>query len=199
MTLYEHAIAVGYDGARVRCRLGLAERAAGAPRDRVAAEFERAIALDPDEVNARIFLSAMALQESRLDDARRWIGEALRVGPHDPAAENIAGWIESLTGDPQRAEAHYRAALALDPHHPAAHYELALLYLRTGRLDDAELHLRASLAAAPWNAIAATDLGALLVQRGNVADGRAWLERALWIDPGAGTARELLSRVPRSG
>jgi len=190
--LYGHSIAVGEDNAAVRYLLGLALQSAGRPESEVVAQFQRAIELQPDYINAHTRLIILAIQHRQFDEARRRAGEILRFDPGNPALHVNLGSTCQWQGRLDEAETHYKEALRLDPSSTSARRELINLYLRQDRLADLPSQYQELIRYNPWDPTALAEAGVLSANRGQLDQARRYLERALWIDPGNDLARRNL-------
>jgi tetratricopeptide (TPR) repeat protein len=105
--------------------------------------YERALALDPELVDAWVNLGRLLHEAGRAEEAVRCGEEALAREPDDPVVHfNLALALEDVKGA-EAALAHYRRALELDPEFADAHYNLAGLYEQLGRGADALRHYKA--------------------------------------------------------
>lgn len=86
-----------------------------------------------------------ALMRGQLDDAYAWARAAVLNGPDFLSAYNTLGIIYARHGDPDAAEAAFRAVIERDPSHTRALANLAELYGRQGRAAEAA-ELRRTLA-----------------------------------------------------
>jgi excisionase family DNA binding protein len=130
------------------------------PRARAQAEFElgldledddpaaaceaygRALALDPDLVDAYVNLGRLAHEAGKASKAAELYHHALERSPEDPVIHfNLALALEDARGTGPAA-AHYERALSLDPDFADAHYNLAGLCEKLGRKADALRHYR---------------------------------------------------------
>jgi tetratricopeptide (TPR) repeat protein len=137
------------------------EPAPDEPRAQAQAEFERAVeledddpaaacdaygkalALDPDLVDAWVNLGRIAHEAGNAKEAVRLYHEALERSPDDPVIHfNLALALEDARGAAPAA-AHYERALALDPRFADAHYNLAGVCEKLGRKADALRHYHA--------------------------------------------------------
>lgn len=141
---------------------GLAEEAA--------ATAERAMVLDPSDVEARALASR----------ARALMGDA--------ALER---------GDHAAARAHYESAIAQDPACVEALTPLAWIRYTDGSKRDAESLVRRALAAAPWIADLHYRLGLLRFEEGDLLEAESELRRSFDLDPRRPEALVLLGDVAR--
>jgi tetratricopeptide (TPR) repeat protein len=192
ISLHEHSIAAGEDNAAVRYLLAVALQAAGRPQSDVVAQFQRALELQPDYVNARTQLAVIALSNQRMEEARTIIEETVRLEPGNPGLHANLGAYWVRAGKPDNAIRHFEHALQLEPRSVAAHHELGQIRLAQNQIDAALLHYAARARLDKWNPDALADYGTLLSKAGRLDEARAFLERALWIRPDFPRARNAL-------
>jgi tetratricopeptide (TPR) repeat protein len=114
------------------------ERASG---ERARAAYERALALDPDHLAARINLGRLLHEAGRLVDAERVYRDGVARGLEDSLLLfNLGVLLEDLR---RRGEAiaAYEAALRADPRFADCHYNLALAYEAAGNARAAIRHM----------------------------------------------------------
>ena len=111
--------------------------------DAAIAAYERAIAMDPGLVKARINLGRLLHEAGRLEDAERVYRDALRTSCDDPLLLFDLGVLLDDMGRKSQAMDAYRAALRRDPRFADCHYNLGLLCRRLGKPRDAIQHLAA--------------------------------------------------------
>jgi TolB-like protein/DNA-binding SARP family transcriptional activator len=104
---------------------------------RAAAEFERAIALDPSSYEARFQLGQLYLHMGLLDEALAEVERATAINPVDPRPRATAGQVLLYQMKPREALAALRETPPdLNPSHRAPHLAWALL--RLGRHEEAQ-------------------------------------------------------------
>jgi tetratricopeptide (TPR) repeat protein len=111
--------------------------------DRAAAQaaYQRALALDPDHLGARINLGRLLHEGGRLGDAERvYRAGGTRAAKDAVLAFNLGVLLEDL-GRRNEAIAAYRSALRADPRFADAHYNLALAYEAAGNGRGAIRHM----------------------------------------------------------
>ncbi|HEY6270813.1 MAG TPA: tetratricopeptide repeat protein [Terriglobales bacterium] len=135
---------------------------------RVKVAFERAVALDPNNIGARAdlaeyYLEAPAFLGGDRNKARQQ-GDAIL--PHDPGLANyIYGRVEEKQGS-GRAEEQYKKAIASSGNSARYWVELAYYYRRAGRPQDMEWALAQSLAAPHHDGMPAYDGAFILLRTG---------------------------------
>jgi tetratricopeptide (TPR) repeat protein len=77
--------------------------------------FERAVALDPENGDARKNLAMASLTHRDFKKAAEHAGEAVRLRPSDPVAHDLLGLSLAALDRPSEAARAFREALAIDP------------------------------------------------------------------------------------
>jgi tetratricopeptide (TPR) repeat protein len=197
----EHAVKLAPDDAQAHRLLGNAYamrigqvgmlgKMTLAPKVRGA--FERAVALDPNLIEARFalmeyYLQAPGAMGGGLDKAQ---AQAAQIARRDPAQGHLAQ--ARLAGFDERkdeAAKHYASALAARPADPKVRLAVAVGYQQLERWDEALKLLRAWLVEHPADVAALYQLGRTAALSGRALDeGAAALERYLvlprrWDDP----------------
>ncbi|HEX4605212.1 MAG TPA: tetratricopeptide repeat protein [Candidatus Angelobacter sp.] len=146
---------------------------------KVRGEFERAVALDPDNLPARADLSEFYLEAPGFlgGDKNKAKQQADYVAKHDPALGfYITARVEEKQGG-GRAEEEYKKAVAASSN-PARYWvELAHYYRRNGRMQDMETAINQALAATHPGDVAEFDSAALLLHSGRNYAGAAQMLR----------------------
>jgi len=107
------------DDSLARYNLGLVFARTGRA-EQAAAEYERALALDPYAVDPRINLAVLLVRQDKLERAEHELAEALRVEPGNATAHANMGVVLARRGRIDRAVAEFQEALRLDPSQPQA-------------------------------------------------------------------------------
>ena len=117
--------------------------------------FERVLQLDPElkemPASRPLFwrqLTRDLVQCGRIEDAGRYLGQALQLGP-DPELLDVLGYTHFLRGDPDEAERCYRQAAEMGPELYSPHLNLAELALQRRRPDEALRELNEARRLAP--------------------------------------------------
>lgn len=135
---------------------------------RVRAEFERAVALDGDNISARSDLAEYYMEAPGFlgGDKRKARQQADAIAPHDPA---LASYIHARLEEKQgtgHAEQQYQKAIADGGDSSRYWIELAYYYRRAGRLQDMESAINRSLTAARHDGIPEYDGAFILLRTG---------------------------------
>ncbi|HSD44641.1 MAG TPA: tetratricopeptide repeat protein [Burkholderiales bacterium] len=105
------------------------------------AAYERALALDPSHVAARLNLGRLLHETAQLETAERVYREGLRVSGNHPTLLFNLGVLLDDAGRRGDAIAAYQAALHEDPLFADCHYNLALLLEASGNPRGAIRHM----------------------------------------------------------
>jgi tetratricopeptide (TPR) repeat protein len=135
---------------------------------KVRAEFERAVALDGDNLPARSDLSEFYMEAPGFlgGDKNKARLQAEFVAKHDPA---LASYLNARVEEKQsqsRAEAEYKKAVAAASAPSRYWVQLAHFYRRTGRISDMEAAVTQSLATAREGDVTEFDVAELLLHAG---------------------------------
>jgi adenylate cyclase len=194
LRLCRRAIDVHPDYARAWALMALAQSQLrfreGPGHDDGVAAAERALALDPDSVEAHLVKARSFADQGLHDLADREIGLALESEPDSWEANKIAGKLLLLRGRLSEAAPYYEKAAALVE---SDYHSLGLLstcYRGSGATDQARRtdrlmleRVEKALALDPSNG-AALGLGSLaLASLGEHERAREWIDRALTVDP----------------
>jgi len=152
---FEEAERLALESVRLAADDGFAWQVLGAARlkcDDVAggvAALERAVALEPDQVNHRSNLGAAYRRLGRLEEAEASYRRAIALDPSLVAAHaNLGRLLQSQDRHAEAADC-YRAALALQPNDVQLLINLGDVAESCGQLDEAEAHYRQALRLAP--------------------------------------------------
>ncbi len=177
---------------RFHNNLGLAH-AAERRFDTAEASYRRALALDPDYVEAWHNLATALAESGRPEDAADGFARALAGDPNYAPAHNNLANLRREAGDHRAAAEGYRRALALAPDYADAHYNLSVALTALGELDAAEASCRAALALQPDRAEAHNNLGTILKFQGRLEAAKTAYRRALDLKPDSVAARDNLA------
>lgn len=152
-----------------------------------AINLDRALALAPDNTEARYFLGRVRFEQNDYDAAARLFGEVLRRDPRHVRAQNNLGQVLEAKGEIDEAIAAYRRAIELDTS-SARPSELpllncALLLVQRDRADEALALLEQAKIVNPASAQVRFELGKLYLRLDRRADAERELARATELDP----------------
>lgn len=143
----------------------------------------QAVALIPDDVEARHQAGNACLRQGRFQQAAEHYQAALKLDPsYAPAAYGL-GLVYLEQNKLKEAVRWFTKAVELDPKFADAEYNLAKAYDGLGQLDEAERHYRRAYELSPQAADVLNDLGVLAAKRGNTAQAADYFRKALQLDP----------------
>ncbi|MGA7343556.1 MAG: tetratricopeptide repeat protein [Terracidiphilus sp.] len=171
---------------------------AGAPpqatRPKVESFARKALAFDPDLVEAHVVLANVLQQEWHWAEAETEYRRALELNPKDADARaGFALWL-ACEGRADEAVAWIEGAQALDPVGISGDRVAWILFL-AHRYDDAIRESRSALAVQPENAFDRLGLGFALIAGNQPADAIPVLEKAASLSPGSPAAIGILIRA----
>jgi putative PEP-CTERM system TPR-repeat lipoprotein len=156
-------------------------------------EFERALAIQPDSLEASAGLVALDLSMRRADDARARVDALVKDPSAKPGALLLGARTYAATGDLKTSEQLLRRVLSADPSRLAAYAALAQIYAKQGRLDAALVELDALVQRDPKSVSALTLSGMILESQGKTAEAQARFERVMQVDGEAPVAANNLA------
>jgi tetratricopeptide (TPR) repeat protein len=107
--------------------------------------YERALAVEPEKIEALINCGALQYEQGNLEKAASYFRRAVEAQPDNVLALfNLGSVLEDL-GDLQAAHHYLRHAVRFDATYPDARYNLALLCERLGSFAEARGHWQAYL------------------------------------------------------
>lgn len=174
-------------------------RAAGGDAEAAAEAYRRALRRDDRRALARTNLGRAYLELGQRDAAVFELEGAIAADPSLAEAHASLGYalmqLSGAAGGGPGAEGPLRQALHLDPRHRNAHINLGRLFLRQRRYDEARQALTRGLAYHPYDGDLLFNLAVVEEREGNAGEARAYLERALFVDPADEEAREALAAL----
>jgi tetratricopeptide (TPR) repeat protein len=126
------------------------------------AEWNKALALSPDDARAHNSFGLTLERAGKTDEAIAQYLKALAVKPHYSEARNNLGVALTVQGHFDKAVAQCRQAIGDDPSNAEAHNNLGYALAKQGHLDEAVLEYEAALAIRPEYAEAHNNLGVAL-------------------------------------
>ena len=129
--------------------------------DRARGFFERAMALDPGNVDALLGLGRADFEvgaaflsddrSARLASAEATMAKVLSLRPNDARAHEVLGSVLNQTKRAAQATAEFERALALDPNLAAAHGDIGDAKIFVGRAEETEAHVNEALRLSPYD------------------------------------------------
>jgi Flp pilus assembly protein TadD len=147
------------------------------------ANYEQALRLCPDDLDAHVNLGVALAEQGRLDEAiARW-RQALALRPGYAVAHNNLGVALTQQGKAEEARASLEEALRLQPGYAEAAYNLGVLLMQQGRRPEAVARFEEALRLQPDHAQAYNNLGLLLAESGRPAEAVVMLSQAVRLRP----------------
>jgi protein O-mannosyl-transferase len=112
-------------------------------------EWQLALSLNPESVEAMAELGRANLEKKQYDQATEWLQKAIQLKPNFATAHVLLGQVYEAQGDEVGAESELLRALAIHPNDAEAILALGNLYLSNHRLEDAALQFSSSVETAP--------------------------------------------------
>ena len=165
-----------------------------ATRPKVRSLAAKALALDPDIVEAHVLLAAVLREQWHWSEAEEEYMRALALNPNDADANADYGFWLSCQGRSNEAISWVQRARALDPAEVSGD-KMAFIFFHAHRYDDAIRESRSALAVQPDNALTLMDLGFELIADGKPAEAIPVLERARTLSPGSPAVTGVLVRA----
>jgi tetratricopeptide (TPR) repeat protein len=167
-------------------------------RDTTAARaaFERAIAIDPNNVDAIAGLTSLDVAAKTFGPAKARIEERIAANPKNVRLHMLAARFYAGTGDMAASEAALRKALELDPSHFEVYGALGQLYAAQKRLDEARREFEKLAQARPEAAVGSYTLIGIIQQLQNKnSEARATYEKVISLDSRAAVAANNLAWI----
>jgi tetratricopeptide (TPR) repeat protein len=178
----QNAIALRPDYAEAHHNHGLILLRRGCIQEALAA-FNTATELQPNRAVTLAAKGDAHRTEGQILAAINAYREAIRCDPQFASAHANLGLLLTQLGDYEAGLAHCRLATDLKPQDPVCRANLGLLLLEFGQIDDAMDAITAALELNRDSAVLADAAGRAWAELGDYAQARAWLERALRLDP----------------
>jgi tetratricopeptide (TPR) repeat protein len=125
-------------------------------------EFDKALELNPSDLQALSGRLLVDLQQKRTQDGRVRLERALKGAPRNAQLLVVAARFENTAGDPAAAETHLRKAIEADPSYLEGYNLLARLYVRQNRLEEAKTELQEVAKRKPDSIPVRTMIGMIL-------------------------------------
>jgi putative PEP-CTERM system TPR-repeat lipoprotein len=158
------------------------------------AEFEHALTIDPDAVDAVAGLVAIDLAARDFASARARVDARIGTKPTAPLLA-LAARTYAASRDLVAAERLLRQSIELDPMYFASYEALGQLYIVQGKLDAALAEFDAIAQRSPKSVAALTMAGMIIQTKGDIAGARGRFERVMQIDPEAAVAANNLAWI----
>ena len=163
--------------------------------EQAAAEFRRALALDPDHAEAHYRLGDALIKTGRTEEGAAELARALKRNPRHTRALDKLGGVLLGARKYRDAAACFRQAVRLDPTFARAHQNLAAALYALGDLPEAAACLRRAIRLEPTYVLAHANLARTLEKAGRTDEAIAAYRRAVELAPARVEARWRLARL----
>jgi tetratricopeptide (TPR) repeat protein len=157
--------------------------------EEAAAQFLRALEINPADGDAHYNIGIIAYQQGRVEDAIAQYRQALELDPTLVEAADNLGSTLLQQGRTDEAIAGFRQAIQINPMLSKPHDDLGNALLRQGHLDEALGQYREALRINPSNAQAHASLADALLQQGRTEEAIDHYEEACRLNPADPNAR----------
>ncbi len=143
---------------------------------------KQALEINPNSVDAYVFLAQQAVDAGHKEDARQALRKALAVNPSSLDAHALLAAMAYVDDDEAEFEAESAKALAIAPRYGEVYRMAGELAAHNYRFDDAVALTRRALSLDPSNPRMEADLGLHLLRTGDEPAARAALEASFKAD-----------------
>jgi serine/threonine-protein kinase len=160
----------------VHITMGLIQSGTGR-HEKAAKEYERALELDPVNVEAVRHLAGSLQALGRPGDAEAAYRRAVALRPDYWAGYNALGSFYFAAGRLEEAERAYRSLIQVTPESYRGHLNLGAVYFRWGKYGEAEKMFRRSLELKPTD-LAFSNLGTIYFYQGRYREALPMMKKA---------------------
>jgi Flp pilus assembly protein TadD len=151
--------------------------------DEAAAQWSKALDLNPDDGKAHFNLGYSLFELGRMDEAIQEYRKACDLDPEDPIAQANLALALAQTGKFDESITHYQKSLAVAPGNPGVEADLGVALFDGGRPEQAIEHLRKAVELDPENAETRNKFGSILAKTGRLDEGLDHLKKAVALNP----------------
>lgn len=150
---------------------------------RAVGEFQRAIALDPTNIDSYNYLASSYLAQNKAGEAIKAFQSSLALAPYQDSIHVSLGNIYLQQKKYPLAEKELKEAARLNPANEVAPYTLGQLYVQSGRLDEAVAQFKKVQRIVPYDANPYYSLGMAYNKQGKHAEAVKQLKEAVRLKP----------------
>ena len=147
------------------------------------AHLQKAMELEPDDMEVHRALGSFLWQDGRLDEAIIEYQKALQLRPEDMEAYYCLGSLLLNKGLVDEAITEIQKALRIWPNYAEAHNTLALALMKKGRVDEARAELEVAMKVRPEYTEEFNTIGRVLAQNGRLDDAISDFQKVLDFRP----------------
>ncbi len=176
---------LAYDGLGA-CHVNRVFKGLGGAEDFEQAEaaFNRALAIDPNIVEARMLMVFVLLWRGEKRKAREEVARMRREAPSEAVVHFVKATLHRLDGEYDRALRSYDRLVHLDPaSFVVVSYNRALIFLYQGKHEDAMRELDRAASVEPNNPLLRSIRALVMFYRGEVAEAESVLREVLSANP----------------
>jgi tetratricopeptide (TPR) repeat protein len=177
---YERVL--GMDPRWTPALLGAAHALENDDPPQAAGAIKRLLQIDPNSVDANIFLAGQAADVNHHKEAREYLTKALAVNPNDIEVHSSLAALAFVEDRADEFDAEVAKVHAIAPQDAGVYRVTGELLARNYRFEDAAAMTRRALSLAPRDAQALADLGSHLLRTGDEPAARTALETSFDID-----------------
>ena len=163
--------------------LGMARALADTDPPQASAAASRAIEIDPDYLDAHLFLAQRSLDDRDHEAGRASLERALAINDRSLAARSLLAAVAYVEDRLDDFEAEVQRVLDINPTYGEVHRVAGNLTARNYRFEEAAALVRRGLEIDPANTRAYAELGMHLLRTGDEPGARRALERSFEDDP----------------
>ncbi len=165
--------------------------------DESIAEWQKALAMEPDDVSALSNYGSALSVAGRTEDAMAQFEKAVKLNPDNYRTLSNYGAALARAGRFDDAAKRLERAHEINPDDAATWNVLGAVLLRLGNLERAETLLRKAVEANPADSNAQNNLGGVLAKAGRFAEAVPHFEKALAAEPDSIQTHDNLGRALR--
>src|SRR5882724_4289239 len=191
----DHEFGLAYDGLGA-CHVNRVFKGLGGVEDFEQAEaaFKRALAIDPNIIEARMLMVFVMLWRGEKKKAREEVARKQREAPSEAVVHFVKATLHRLDGEYDRALSSYDRLVHLDPaSFVVVSYNRALIFLYQGKYDEAMRELDRAASIEPNNPLLRSVRALVMFYRGEVEQACAALREVLSANPNLHGVRPFLA------
>jgi protein O-mannosyl-transferase len=158
-------------------------------------QFQKALKIDPNDVDAAYNLGNTLAQQGNFEAAGKQLEHALQIKPDNAMAAYDLGNVRVRQKRFDEAIDQFRNALKSDPALARANYNLAQIFSQQGKLDEAIRNYRLVLRSDPAHVKARYYLAVALAEQGDFQGAGKEFQESLRIEPNLAEAHAGLARA----
>jgi tetratricopeptide (TPR) repeat protein len=156
--------------------------------------FDRALEIDPKQIEPRVRMIYVDLIEGRSEDARKEIRRLLRSAPNEPSVHSVAAYVYRLSGQYDKALEAWDRLLKISPSDIVfAAYNRARLFIYQRDYAQAEAEIAKGMAFEPNHPMLHAYLAVIDYYRGQIEKAATEIEKVLEKHPDLHTQKIILA------